>query len=59
MVLKVGIISTYWKPHFGGGEKYVYNMAKELSLKGVDIKGITPTPINAERDNGDEELVGV
>ena len=58
MVLKVGIISTYWKPHFGGGEKYVYNMVKELSLyEGLDIKGITPTPINAERDNGDEELV--
>ena len=57
MGLKIGIISTYWKHHFGGGEKYVYNMAKELSLKGVDIKGITPTPMNAQRDNGDEELV--
>ena len=55
--MKVGIVSVYWKPHFGGAEKYVYNMANELSSLGIDIKGITPTPLSDVKDNGDEELV--
>jgi glycosyltransferase involved in cell wall biosynthesis len=57
MGVKVGILSVYWLPHFGGGEKYVYNLAKELHSLGVDVKGITPTPISEEKYNGDDELV--
>jgi len=55
--LKVGIVSIYWMPHFGGGEKYVYNMANGLSSLGIDIKGITPTAVSDSRDNGHDDLV--
>lgn len=54
--MKVGIVSTYWPPHFGGGEKYAYNMTLGLVERGIDAIGITPTPYNPERDNGIPEL---
>jgi len=54
--MKVGIVSTYWPPHFGGGEKYAYNMTLGLLKRGIDAIGITPTPHNPERDNGLPEL---
>ena len=54
--MKVGIVSTYWPPHFGGGEKYAYNMTLGLVERGIDAIGITPTPSNPERDNGIPEL---
>lgn len=55
--MKVGIYSTYWPPHHGGGEKYAYNMVKALRERGVDAMGITPTPLKEGKDGGDESIV--
>lgn len=54
--VKVGIVSPYWPPHYGGGEKYAYNMALGLRNRGVDVVGITPTPEKENRDNGLKDL---
>lgn len=57
MVLKIGVLSISWLPHFGGAEKYAYNMVNELSKLGIDIVGITPSQKKAGKTNGDENLV--
>ena len=55
--MKVGVISIYWPPHFGGAEKYVHTMVKELIDNGVDAWGITATPAREDRDNGIDNVV--
>lgn len=52
--MKVGVISIYWPPHFGGAEKYVHSMVDSLVNKGVDAWGITATPAREDRDSGIE-----
>lgn len=51
--MRVGIISLWWPPHFGGGEIYAYRLARELRRAGIGIDVITSSPAVADRDNGD------
>lgn len=54
--LKVGVVSIYWPPHFGGAEKYVHAMVDGLVKRDVDAWGITATPARDDRDNGIENV---
>ena len=54
--LKVGVVSIYWPPHFGGAEKYVHAMIDGLVKRDVDAWGITATPTRDDRDNGIENV---
>jgi len=50
--MKVGIISLYWPPHFGGSERYVNRLANALNGRGIETWGITATPAIDGMDNG-------
>jgi len=50
--MKVGVISLYWLPNFGGAEKYVHSMVDNLVSNGIDAWGITATPAKESKDNG-------
>lgn len=54
--VKLGVVSVYWPPHFGGAEKYVHAMVDGLVKRGVDAWGITATPVREDRDNGIENV---
>ena len=54
--MKVGIISLYWPPYFGGSERYVNRLAKFFNDKGVETWGITATPSKEGMDNGIENV---
>ena len=51
--LRLGIISQFWLPKFGGGEQYTYRLAKSLIRRGVDVQVFAGTEAQAGRDNGD------
>ena len=54
--MKVGIISLYWLPDFGGQEIYVNRLANALNDKGVETWGITATHAIEGVDNGIENI---
>src|SRR5262249_33747816 len=54
--MKIGIVSLWWPPHFGGAEMYVYRLACALRKQGVAVEAITSSPALPDRDNGDFEL---
>ena len=55
--MKVGVVSLYAPPHFGGAEGYVYRMVKSLDVRGIDACLITTTQKREDRDNGDDDLI--
>lgn len=55
--MKVGVVSLYAPPHFGGAEGYVYRMVKSLNVRGIDACLITATQERKDRDNGEESLI--
>ena len=56
-IMKVGVVSLYAPPHFGGAEGYVYRMVKSLDVRGIDACLITTTQKREDRDNGDDDLI--
>lgn len=57
--MKIGVVSIYWPPHFGGAEKYVHTMVKDLISQGVDAYGITATIKKPDMDNGIDNVFRV
>jgi len=55
--LKIGVVSLYAPPHFGGAEGYVYRMVKALNFRGADACLITATQKREDRDNGEDDLI--
>jgi glycosyltransferase involved in cell wall biosynthesis len=51
--MKIGFVSLWWPPHYGGGEVYAYRLARALRGQGVDVGAITTSPPEPGRDNGD------
>lgn len=49
---RIGIISAWWLPKFGGAEQYLYRMATGLSSLGLDIKVFCGTGQKTGFDNG-------
>jgi glycosyltransferase involved in cell wall biosynthesis len=56
-IMKVGVVSLYAPPHFGGAEGYVYRMVKSLDVRGIDACLITATQKREDRDNGEDDLI--
>ena len=54
--MKIGVVSIYWPPRFGGAEKYVHSMVKDLISNGVDAYGITATLASDTMDNGIDNI---
>ena len=55
--MKVGIVSLWWLPHFGGGEVYAYRLARALRQRGIAVETITTSPAAPDRDNGDGDVL--
>ncbi len=54
--MKIGIVSLWWLPHFGGGEVYVHRLARALLAAGIAVEAITTSAAVADRDNGDVDV---
>lgn len=49
---RVGIISKLWPPRYGGGERYLHDLARVLAERGLDVRVFCGTEPIAGRDNG-------
>ncbi len=49
---RIGILSAFWLPKFGGGEQYVYRMTRGLIARGLDVRVFCGTGQRAGYDNG-------
>jgi glycosyltransferase involved in cell wall biosynthesis len=50
--VRIGIVSLWWLPHFGGGEAYTCRLAEALQRRGIAVEVITTSPARPDRDNG-------
>ena len=57
--MKIGFVSLWWPPHYGGGEAYAYRLARAVVARGIAVQAITTSPAEADRDNGDIDVARV
>jgi glycosyltransferase involved in cell wall biosynthesis len=55
--MKIGLVSLWWPPHYGGGEIYAYRLARALRDARIEVEVITTTPTMPDRDNGDVDVL--
>lgn len=49
---RIGLLSPFWLPLWGGAEQYHYRLATNLQADGFDVRVLTGTAARPDRDNG-------
>lgn len=54
--LRLGIITPYWLPKFGGAEQYTYRLVKNLAQSGLYVSIFAGTQKDPNQDNGEIDV---